>query len=412
MNNTVCSEKKCTACKACINICPNKCISLKINEKTQTSIAIFDNNKCTKCMLCQKVCPVQNSIAGNKPIMCYAAWSNEKNIRKTCASGGIATELGKYYIEQNCKVAGVKINEMLEAEFCLASDIKSIEAFRNSKYVYSDTGKIYNEIVDILKTGEKILFIGLPCQVAALRKFVILKNVESSNLLTVDLICHGVTPSKFLKEHIKYIENKYKQKAKKIDFRNSDFGTDKFYFSLTNEKGCFYKKKVQSDDVYQIAYHAGVSYRSNCYECQFANIYRQGDLTIGDFWSVGKLEKFEYPKEKVSCVLINTQKGFEVLSKLERKVTFIQRPIEEEVNFEKQLVKPTQITKVRENFLREYSKKQDFEHSMKYATRKIRIINFFKNILFYEQIKKSMRGIVPLKIRRKFKNLFCNGNRK
>ena len=44
-----------------------------------------------------------------------------------------------------------------------------------------------------MKANQKVLFIGLPCQVAAVNQFI----KDKTNLVTADLICHG-TPSPYL----------------------------------------------------------------------------------------------------------------------------------------------------------------------------------------------------------------------
>ena len=56
---------------------------------------------------------------------------------------------------------------------------------------------IYKKIKQLLQSGKKILFIGLPCQVAAVKRFVGKRYEEK--LYTIDLICHG-SPSPMLLE--------------------------------------------------------------------------------------------------------------------------------------------------------------------------------------------------------------------
>lgn len=74
-------------------------------------------------------------------------------------------------------------------------------AYRNSKYVYSDAGNIYYEVGKNLVNQRGVLFIGLPCQVAALKKYLFVKKISLELLFTVDIVCHGTTPEEksFLK---------------------------------------------------------------------------------------------------------------------------------------------------------------------------------------------------------------------
>ena len=53
--------------------------------------------------------------------------------------------------------------------------------------------------------NEKVLFIGLPCQVAALKQYIDLYKLNRNLLTLVDIVCHGVTPQDYLKTHIENI---------------------------------------------------------------------------------------------------------------------------------------------------------------------------------------------------------------
>ena len=70
--------------------------------------------------------------------------------------------------------------------------------FLGSKYVKSNPGGIYKKVLERLKDGEKILFVGLPCQVAAAKHYT--KNHQ--NLYTIDLICHGTPSPKILEKFL------------------------------------------------------------------------------------------------------------------------------------------------------------------------------------------------------------------
>lgn len=67
----------------------------------------------------------------------------------------------------------------------------------------------------------------------------------------------------------------------------------------------------------------GYTYRKSCYFCPFASEYRQGDITIGDYWGIELvhpeyLKKYggEIEKEKgVSCLIVNNEQGRTMLAK-------------------------------------------------------------------------------------------------
>ena len=89
--------------------------------------------------------------------------------------------------------------------------------FIGSKYVKSDPAGIYQTVKNRLKIGKKVLFIGLPCQVSAMRNYV----KDDKNLYTVDLICHGSPSVRLLYKAISEYGCDL-TKAKAIYFRSAD----------------------------------------------------------------------------------------------------------------------------------------------------------------------------------------------
>lgn len=84
--------------------------------------------------------------------------------------------------------------------------------------------------VEIELIDYDVLFIGLPCQVAAIKNLVRITTVKG-NLITVDLVCHGTPPPIYLQQHIKAIELKQKQKFTKCFFRDAKFDTSNFAYA-------------------------------------------------------------------------------------------------------------------------------------------------------------------------------------
>ena len=253
----------------------------------------------------------------------------------------------------------------------------------------------------MLNKGERILFIGLPCHVAGLRTYLSAKRIDEKSVFFVDLVCHGTSPTEYLVNHINHIEKKIKKKADIVCFRDPEFGTKTFTFTLKNNKKTIYKKLVHRDDAYQIGYHYGISYHDNCYNCSFASPYRQGDCTISDFSGLGKIKPCDFEKNNVSCLLINSEKGKSLISEIynENRISLYNRPLEEALQFEKQLYQPTKIPKERSKFIEIYENTHDFDRSISKSARNI----IWKNeIHFYFPIKKlinSIKSLVPKKIK-------------
>ena len=393
---TVCEKGKCTACGACVNICPKGCIAYK-KDKFGSTVAIIDETMCVHCELCSVACPQIKEIKGREPQKCYAAWSLDNKTRKKSASGGIATEMYRTEAQSGGCFAGVKLTEEAEARFFLTDHISMVDSFQNSKYVYSNTGNVFRKIRFVLETNRSVTFVGLPCQVAGLKQYLRATKTNVSLLHTADLICHGVTPSDFLQQHIHALEKHYHKHATEVSFRDPGLCTCTFTFTLKEDGELFYQRKVYRNDVYQIGYHGGITYRENCYQCAFACLQRQGDITLADFSGVGKINPCSYDNKNVSCIMVNTEKGCEIVQKLQEcgHIYLEERPLAEELNTEMQIKAPTQVPAERKKFLDEYRRTGDFEQSMKKAVRKRIIYNELKYYLQLDKIRCTLSRIVP-----------------
>lgn len=405
----VCEQNECTACGACAQICPKNCIDFEWDITGMCSAKI-DNQKCILCKCCKSVCPILNESTAYHTSKCYAAWSFDNKIRKESASGGVATEIYRYASHKGMSFAGVYMNEKFEAVYGLEE--KEWWKFQNSKYVYSAMGSLYKKIKKILEdTDREVVFIGLPCHVAGLKNFLQFTGCNCESLFTVDLICHGVTPPEYLKNHIAYIELRKKQKAKRVSFRDPRAYTYTYTFTLSNKKGTFYKKRVYRNDCYQIGYHKGIAYRNNCYNCKFTKKERVGDITLSDFAGVGSKSPCSYDNKNVSCILINTDKGMSMVRDLaDAYYIFIEeRPLEEEYFSEARLHSPTPIPKERKIFLDEYRKRQDFEKAMRFAAKNIIIKNELHHFFQVDKVKGQIVRMLPLPVKKKLKKVINRG---
>lgn len=400
----VCEKNMCSACGSCIQICPQQCISYASNEH-ETISTVIDKTKCIGCNLCTKACPQISHCVGNVPVACYAAWSSDEIIRHNSASGGVAAEFYRLFAEKGAYFAGVSLDSNHTATYKLYHGIEQYTAFQNSKYVYSSTENVYEEIATVAKAGNEVLFVGLPCQVAGLKKHLEAMYIDTSNILFIDIVCHGTTPNEFLNEHISYLEKKLGKHATEVFFRDPSQGTFTFTFSLKERGQIFYQKKVHRNDPYQIGYHYGITYRDNCYQCRFAQPARIGDITLADFSGLGKIATCDFPKRKVSCVLINTAKGKGAFQKLvaENKLVAKERPLDEALKYETQLIHPTSAPENRKMFFNEYEKTQDFEKAMTLAAKKIIFKNEAKHFFCIEKVHQIISKTVPTSVKKKIK---------
>lgn len=357
------SKEHCTACGACVYICPKQCIKMEEDSIGQLYPILNDKN-CITCKRCQKVCPILHPVEYHSPFKAYAAWSSNNDERNTSASGGIASEIYNEAWENNSNVAGAVLNEDFSVSLRIAQTKETLSLFKNSKYVYSSALELYPHIKSLLKENKKIVIIALPCQIAAIKN--IFNNVE--NLLLVDLVCHGTTPYRYLLQHIHKLEQDYGEKVKQMSFRDAAKLTYTYTFTLYNSKNqCFYAKRTKDGDTYQIGYHRMISYRENCYNCHFAKSQRVSDITLSDYKGLGKLAPCTYNSLNVSSILINSDKGDTYINQLIRKQRIIaeERPVLEPIQGDSQLQNPSKKSKERKHFEKCIIKYNgDFEKSM------------------------------------------------
>lgn len=312
----------CTGCGACFAICPQSAITMKYDNCGHLE-PVIDFTKCISCNKCERECPVNNVPQFNAPLQVLAASSLNQDALSTSSSGGIFSVLADYVLKNNGVVYGVAMNfdsnGQVKVTHKRVSSCKNIQCLYGSKYTESEASTVYRQIKEDLKQGIQVLFVGTPCQVAAVIR--ITKN--PSNLYTVDLVCHGVAPQKMFQDYVKDLSEKKHVKLSSFRFRSKILG-----WSLTGElegvkvNGRKIKKVVPcTSSSYYSLFLSGFIFRDSCYSCRYAQRMRISDITLGDFWGVNRYSHLVTSliaqgvqlSEGVSCVLVNTQKGKEIL---------------------------------------------------------------------------------------------------
>lgn len=326
-NMKICEKGRCTGCGACVSICPKGAIRLAYNRK-QELVTIVDKEKCVNCGLCKKVCQVNNDFKNNGIICCYAAWIDNQKERERCASGGIGYTLVKNMLLNQGVSYAACLDESQEVSICRITDKDQINKIKGSKYVYSYTKNTYKQVKNDLKNGEKVLYIGLPCQVAGLYGY--LGKEKCNNLYTVDIICHGSASHKLWEDHIKLLKEQNKLKEyDNFSFRSNIEG-ENYYLSFQKEDKTILNIWNEHDE-YFFHFLNGTFLRDSCYHCKYKCEKRVGDITIGDFIGLGKEHKFDEDDGNTSVILVNNEKGKELLSQYSKDIKLIERNISEAV---------------------------------------------------------------------------------
>ncbi len=362
--NKICKEEECTGCMACYNICPKNCITMEYNKYGELQPKI-DESKCIHCNLCRKVCPNNSPINKNTPVTAFATWSKDENDRKTSTSGAVASILYKEAIDNGYIVFGTSFDENLILKHSYTDNKEEALKYKGSKYCQSDIGKNYENVGRFLKEDKKIIFIGTPCQIQGLNKYLEVKNIDKENLITVDLVCHGVPSQQYLTNYINYLEKKYKRKATNVSFRDSEnyvlklFNENELICSITKDR-----------DLYATAFLLAMLQRESCLDCKYATSNRVSDITIGDFWGIQNDDKIndEEKHKGISLVLVNTQKGNDFFNKCtSNNVFYEERKLEEAINGSVHLRRPSKRNEFRKKFRKQY--KGDFTSTAKKVLR-------------------------------------------
>lgn len=332
----ICPPDKCTACFACANICPQKCIAFS-EDSLGALHPVIDQNKCIDCKLCEKTCPVNNEVPFHEPLICYAAWRTDTRKRFFSASGGIGAIFAEYVVSKEGVVFGTQYDSTFTPITSGASSKDGIEKFKGSKYVQSIVGTAFSDIKQLLTKGSLVLYIATPCQIAGLLNYL---KKPYDNLITVDLICHGVVPTSYFKEEIAYLVNKnHIDHISNISFRGNGNKFQKslnYYLTIFDGSKIVYHRRAQWQ-YYFLGFLKGITFRENCFSCKYASPKRISDITIGDFIGLGKSIPFNGPKINTSAVIVNTEKGKDFISKVmeygENDLNFISREYSEAVRY-------------------------------------------------------------------------------
>ena len=307
------SDNQCYGCRACCQICPQKCIIMQPdNEGFLFPIIKF--NDCIQCGLCYRVCPVNHSIAYS-PRKVFAVKSKNKKTQYLSSSGGAFMELSSWAIENGHIVYGAVYEKNTFRVYHKSADnFTDILRFRGSKYVQSDTCNTFTEVKENLCSGKKVLFSGLPCQIQGLKNYL---QKDYLNLVCIDILCHGVPSPLLFRDYITCISRKYGI-IKSINMKDKTNGWGKqnlkFEFENSNKQ-----MAPQIAALWNTIFYSNIALRESCYSCKFACFERCGDISLGDYWGIEKYQPQFFDRNGVSLMLVNTLKGDEFVSSVAEK---------------------------------------------------------------------------------------------
>lgn len=328
-------KTSCSGCGACVQVCTHNALKMAADDEGFL-YPFLDVEKCIRCGLCDMTCPIVGKDVANKDQEqhCYIATTKEEKYYKDSASIGICTMLTEYVLEQGGVVFGCYLDENNWTAYHIAiDDAIGVQKIRNSKYLQSNTKNTYTEVKTYLAEKRLVLYIGTPCQIAGLKAFL---HKEYLNLITLDLICHGVFSPLFMPLEISYWEKLFNSKVCNFRFRSkrkythTNCGMVNFDIIRKSGKLTHVERHASASPTYHCFAYArdGNNYnlRLSCYKCPMRDIHRYGDITVGDPWKV----KSQIRNMLAGNVLLqsvysaNTEKGLDVIKHIQSKLSYIE----------------------------------------------------------------------------------------
>lgn len=377
--NLFLDKSSCCGCTACASICPKNAIIMK-NDASGFAYPEVVESLCVECGLCKKVCPFNADVIDNtiqKAPKVYAVINKNKDIHIKSSSGGLFFALASAVINQNGVVYGAVFDESFKVKHIRATDLSGIESMCGSKYVQSNIEGIYSSVKSDLLALKQVMFVGTGCQIGGLKKYL---GKRYDNLITVDLVCHGVPSQKHFDGYKALLEKKYKSKIISFKFR-----AKKIKGQTQDNEVIFENGKILSEypdlDKYRCLYVKGLTLRPSCFECPYSTDKRVGDITIGDFWGIEKsMPEFKNPLGN-SLAIISTKRGEKLFNSVKAQLEIRTSNIENAL--QPRLVQPFKKPENYSEFTSDFEK-----NGYEYINKKYKLVPLTKKIK--RKIKRSL----------------------
>lgn len=384
-------KENCCGCGACRNVCPRNAISM-ISDEYGFLYPSINNNICVECGLCREVCAFQkaNRLV-KKPIATYAAMNRNEEVLKGSTSGGVFPAIATKILNNNGIVFGCAMKNDKIVEHIHIENIKDINKLQGSKYVQSNTNFTFREVKKFLKEGRKVLYTGTPCQIDALKSYL---GEDYDNLVTMDLVCHGVPSNQFFLDYIGLLESRNKMQIIDYKFRSKSkdgLCTIGYVEYLKNNKRR--KKNINyATDYYAYFFKESLINRDSCYHCPYASSNRSADFTVGDYWGIEEAHPEVNINKAVSLLLANSRKALEILDSLD--LDLIRSDLERASRKNKNLCYPT-IMRDERNMILSIYKNNGAEG----------VFRYFNHLIIGKRYIFLLKSMVPIKIKSSIKKV-------
>lgn len=313
---------KCTGCRACVQACPMQCVKMEMDERG-FHYPVIDHDVCISCNRCHKICPVlqdrQKQITYPDAFVGYA---KQKEIVNNSSSGGIFSLLAETILEEGGTVFGAAMAADMHVNHIMVRKKSDLEKLRGSKYIQSNIMNTYQLAKNELEAKRKVLFSGTPCQISGLKSYL---GKQYDNLLTVDVICHGVPSEKVWSRYLAEQMETLGSKISSVIFRKKTNGWKNYgiYLQADNTSKLLIPHKT---DLFFKTYLNNICLRPSCYQCQYKGTEPVSEITLGDAWNIESFAHEMYNEDGVSLIFVNNLLGAEYFQKTKKRMVYASVP--------------------------------------------------------------------------------------
>lgn len=371
------SMDACSACSACKIICPVGAVREIENEKGFVYMEI-DEELCIECGLCSKVCPLNMGLREKNLIGIYAFCYKSPKKRAESQSGGAFNAIAEAVISEGGVVYGVALDR-LRPIYTRVESIDELSKLRGSKYVEAEPLNTFSTVVEDLK-HRKVLFSGTPCHVAGLIELV----GDDKNLITCDIICHGVPSRKPYYSYLEYLGSR-RGEVLEFNFRDKNRGGYR-----NHVESFLIRDNVEISRDYTNLFYLNVALRNSCYSCRYARVDRGADLTLGDFWGIENSYSDKDDNLGHSVVFLRSDKAYKIFEKIKEVGLYWEIGLED-LN-QPNLYNPTSKPTLTDRFWHDF-KNRDFKYILRNYSDIRYALNIRREIIKELTQKGSLRNL-------------------
>ncbi len=251
--------------------------------------------------------------------LCYAMKGSD-SLRYQSSSGGAFSIIAEYILEKGGYICGASFSDdFLHVNHILSRSTEDLRKLRTSKYLQSNIDpQIYLEIKLLLENNKKLLFVGTPCQVNALKSFL---GRDFDTLYTIDIVCHGAPSQKVWQKYLEEVSAG--RRIINANFRSKSNGWRPTLLLEFDDGGVLEETTVKN--IYYKAFINNLTLNKMCSDCSLASITRPGDITLGDFWGIKNFDASIDDSKGVSLIFLNSEKAVRLFSECNNRMAWFQK---------------------------------------------------------------------------------------